>query len=472
MGLLAAAPFAHRTFATEIRCDFAEDPKWEGVNNTPPPGFGVEKTQDFGFSRTDHAGGEPGEIGGTVWRSVAPATYGKRIAPKTLQDHLKASGTFAVTQSEGGSGVLIGWFNAGSRGWRTPNSMAFRIDGEAGKFRVFFEYGTQHWLTGGGTTFEGRYQETKTPMPLADGRPHTWVLEYDPHGADGAGEMIFTLDRQQFKAPLAEGHREDGALFDRFGIFNQQIAGEGLTVYLDDLVIDGMAQDFSSDPGWEGTGNRVTFKDRVIRPVHDFGWRGTNHTGGGAGEVGGVMWRIESMRPENACYYGRPVGRLTLDHELKASGSVCFSAAAADSALLVGWFNSRTFIGAPPVNFVGILVEGPSRIGHYFRPVYGTSDDVKHIMEEGPVIRPNADPQEWTLHYDPQANDGNGHVTVTLDAETVSIDLPPEARKGNAVFDRFGFVSWHRGGHFVEMYFDDLVFTGAGESSSDEQFGS
>lgn len=40
------------------------------------------------------------------------------------------------------------------------------------------------------------------------------------------------------------------------------------------------------------------------------------------------------------------------------------------------------------MNSLAVLVEGPSRIGHYFRPVYGTSDDLLKVMDRGPVIRP------------------------------------------------------------------------------------
>jgi hypothetical protein len=82
---------------------------------------------DFGYSRTSHAGGAAGEIGGRVWRSLTPAYYAKRIAPRTLNDRLRASGRFSVTQSHGSGGVMVGWFNSASRGWRTPNSMVFRI---------------------------------------------------------------------------------------------------------------------------------------------------------------------------------------------------------------------------------------------------------------------------------------------------------------------------------------------------------
>jgi hypothetical protein len=118
--------------------DFTADPGWEGYRNRLLPEKLPLARQDFGHCTTDRAGGKQGEIGGRIQRSVvAPAYYAKVIAAKTLDDKLTASGRFAVTRAEGGSGMLFGWFNEDSRGWRTPNSLAFRIDGNGGKYWVF-----------------------------------------------------------------------------------------------------------------------------------------------------------------------------------------------------------------------------------------------------------------------------------------------------------------------------------------------
>ena len=449
---------AHSETVT-IAEDFATDPQWDGRNNVRTE-RGREKRQDFGFSQTNYAGISAGEIGGTVCRSVRPATYGTPIAPKTLNDRLHASGKFKVTHSEGGSGLLIGWYNATSRGWRTPNALLLRLDGESGSFRIFYEYGTQHWKTGGGQAFEGMYQ-TNPASKIPLGKTHEWSIDYNPDGADGRGEITLVFDGAEYKAPLDEGHKADGATFDRFGILNQQIYGDEITAYFDDLVVDGAQYDFASDPNWEGVDNRATMEDIAIRPYHDFHHRTTNFAGSAPGEIGGFIWRIESTTPEHAGYYGAPTGRLTMNDELKASGKICFKRAAVDCGLLIGWFNSNTAIGAPPNNFVGVLVEGPSRIGHYFRPVYGTSDDKRDIKGEGPLFNPDSTQRTWSIHFDPKANDGQGRITATLDNESVYLDIPEAARKGNATFDHFGIVSWQRGGHYVEMYFDDVVYTSA-----------
>lgn len=443
----------------EVRTDFSADPKWEGRNNVPPTSACVTKTTEFGYSTTDHAGSTAGETGGRVWRSLTPAYYAKKIAARSLNDRLHASGRFSVTQCESSSGVLVGWFNSASRGWRTPNSLVFRIDGETDCFRVFFEYGTQTWKTGGGTTFEGPYQTTKTPMIPADGRPHAWSLDYDPAGSGGNGEIVLVLDGKRYAAPMEKGHKAEGAVFDRFGIMNVQNSGNSLTLWLDDLDIDGDREAFAQDPNWDAHGNRVAFKDCAIRPWHNFGWRDTCLAGGKPGEIGGLVWRIEATRPQEALVYGVPVGELSLRQELKASGRLCLGAAGADSGILFGWYNALTAIGAPPPNFLGVFVEGPSAVGHYVRPALRTAHDIAFVAGTGPIIRPDGTPHRWALHYRPGDQGRAGRVTVTLDDHPVSLDVTPAMTDGNAAFDRFGFLSWHRGGHYVDIYFDDLEYT-------------
>lgn len=451
-GLALALLLASAAPATQT---FDSDPGWEGVNNRPGSDAGVTRTQAFGYTGSNVAGAGPGEIGGQVARTFTPAYYGKPIPERTLEDRLEASGSFAVTASDGG-GVLIGWFNDTSRGWRTPNCLAFRIDGESGKFRVFFEYGTQHWKTGGGETFEGPYQTTKTPMHRADGTRHAWKLIYDPDGEGGQGQLSFTLDGETYIAPMAEGHRADGALFNRFGILNQQVPGGTVAVYLDDLTIDGVNENFDLDPQWDALGNQATFLDTLVRPVHDFGYSESNFAGGNRGEIGGAVWRIESMQPEQIAAYAVPVEQLTLNDALHAEGKVSMTAASADSGVLIGWFNDTTRYGAPPMNFLGVFVEGPSRIGHYFRPVYGNSENRSDAINDGPVIHADSKPHAWTLDYSPETS----RIVVTLDGEAVTLDVPAEVRKGNAAFNRFGMLSWLRGGHFVKVYLDDMAFTG------------
>src|SRR5437667_8988907 len=113
--LFAVASGAELFAATnqELKTEsFDRDPDWEGLNNRVAPARIPTVIQDFGYSASNFAGQETGEIGGRVWRSSTPASYAARISPKTLSDKLRASGTFAITATSGSSGIFFGWFTA------------------------------------------------------------------------------------------------------------------------------------------------------------------------------------------------------------------------------------------------------------------------------------------------------------------------------------------------------------------------
>src|SRR5262245_37598062 len=76
---------------------FDRDPGWEARNHrseTPAP---RTVRQDFGYSPTAHAGGNPGEMGGFITPAAEPAYYAKKIPEKTFQHALTASGTLLCT---------------------------------------------------------------------------------------------------------------------------------------------------------------------------------------------------------------------------------------------------------------------------------------------------------------------------------------------------------------------------------------
>jgi hypothetical protein len=450
------------------RVDFATDPNWDAFRNRqvqdPPP---ITK-QNFGYRTTNHAGGKkPGEIGGRIQRSATPASYAVPLStPKTFNDRITASGRFSVTWDDNGNGVWLGFFNANqTRGWRANNSLCFRLDGNGSKYWVFYEYGTRHWLSGGGGCFEGdAYQKTKTKPFPSDGTPHDWSITYDPDANKGDGQMTFVLDGKAYELPLAPGHKKDGATFDRFGIVNQQTTGGSIDAWFDDLVIDAKEYNFDEDPKWEGRGNRVEFADRVKRPYQDFGFSPqTPRAGGKPGEIGGVLWR-----GEGPAFYADRVGPLSLDDELYASGTIAFMGAGSDSGTCIGWFdsaskkaNSKADGHEPQANALGIVIEGPSRIGHYFRPTYGVAGGEGATTDAGPIIRPDAQVHRWSIRYSPKANNGHGQILVTLDDQTVKQDLSESHRAKGATFDRFGLYNVAVGGNQVVLWIDDLTYTAA-----------
>ncbi len=441
------------------------DPGWEGYRNRLLPAERMLTRQDFGYHATQHAGGDAaGEIGGWVQRSLTPANYAIKLPRElSLDDHLVASGKMAVSENSGASGVLIGWFHRTSRSWRTTNSLAFRADGNGDTYWLFVEYGTRNGRTGGIGAFEGeRYQTTKTKPFPADGATHSWHLEYDPDGNDGAGSVEFRIDDRTYEFGVRPEDRKDGALFDRFGIWNQETTGDGMRIWLDDLVINGTKHSFDDNPQWEAFGNRTEFSEDVVRPFHDFGFVAPTEDGAN-GSIGGIIWRDE--RPS---YYADRVGPMSLDNELYAEGTVRFVASGPDSAIYLGWFDSETKQNkvqpeyeTRQQNYLGVLLEGPSRVGHYFRPGYGTKTGDGSNAPRGPVLPVDNTRHKWTLSYDPHAANERGVITVTLDDEQVSLELGEGDREQGATFDRFGLFNIQSGGWHVKTYLDDLRYSAA-----------
>jgi len=311
-----------------------------------------------------------------------------------------------------------------------------------------------------------------------NGQSYTWKLSYDPNGNGGSGQITFEIGMNTvtnaFTLNLNAGDKAAGAVFDRFGMFSRQIDGEWMTVYLDDLVMDSVAEDFSTDPGREGVGNEGVFTDCDIEYWHNFGYSPTARAGGMAGEIGGTIYRTEETEPWNAAFYGAVVpGTLNLNSTLQATGRVAMVRGTSDSALLLGWFDSTKAThagsgGCWPTNFVGILLEGTSQLGWYFRGVYRNSVGAKGDGQPGPFIVPDGTPHSWTCQYSPTANGVNGSITVTLDGQVNTLNLAAGAKTAGAIFDRFGLVTYQKGGHGLEAYFDDIQYTTLQLDSNDD----
>jgi len=72
---------------------------------------------------------------------------------------------------------------------------------------------------------------------------------------------------------------------------------------------------------------------------------------------------------------------------------------------------------------------------------------------------PDRRTRRFSFLYDPQANQGVGRITVTLDEKTLVLDLTARQRAAGATFDRFGLSNIRAGGKFVTIYFDDLTYS-------------
>ena len=436
-----------------VQAQFGEPSGWESFRSRLRPENVSPITQNFGWSATRRAGGEAsGEIGGRIQRALKRCRYAMHLAETlTLDKAISAQGTLAVTDDEGSSGALIGFFNESSEGWRTPNSLAFRVDGNGGNYWLFFEYGTRNGKTGGMGVFEGeRYQTTKTRPFDADGTMHTWQLNYDPMAGD-YGMLNFQVDGKDYSIELTKEARSDGAQFNRFGLWNQQTTGNGLELWIDELFVQGKPASFDSDPKWISENNRSTFQPAAVRPFHDYGFETD------AKSIRGVIWRDETPS-----YCAKPIARLTLKQPLRASGRIRLNQAAADSGLYLGWFDSETKRKNDHPeherrqrNYLALHIEGPSRVGHYVRPGYGTQTGRGRNAESGPVLHADGTWHQWSIDYHPKKR----FVTVTLDESSVSLELDKEDFKDGAMFDRFGVFNHQSGGWHLDFEIEQLEFT-------------
>jgi hypothetical protein len=478
----------HVAFAAQPQLkteSFDRDPNWEGSNNRIVPKGLKTVVQDFGYSATSHASAAPGEIGGQVNRASEPAYYAENIGAMTLNDKLSASGTFAVTQTSGGAGVFFGFFRAQQpgAGGRPVSSLGLDFDFEPKGGRLALRLITGKNQSCG--TFITPFIPGKfRPTPIRnDGTRYKWALDYDPKAADGRGRITFTITSDahkrgelekpnmpenfkeeahrrfpsttEFAVDLPEGFKNQGTTFDHFGLMNMMKAGHTATIYFADVQCNGRAEDLSHDPNWDASGNRTSFKSALVAGAHDFGFTNSSNAGGKPGEVGGTFWRTAPY-----AYYADRVGPLTLNDHLEASGKVVLKVGAPDSDMFIGWFNSTNKTSEPAAsgNFLGIHVGGPTRVGHYFQPFITAANGTKQQPKSGPVLEPGKIYQ-WSLSYDPTAQDGLGEIRVSLGDKTDTVNLKKGLKSQGATFDRFGLFNSSIGGQVVKIYLDDLKYT-------------
>jgi hypothetical protein len=472
--------------AEQRTVNFDTDPGWEGKNNRIVPKEYPTIVQDFGYSPTHFAGSSAGEMGGEVQRASAPAFYADAIDPKTLDDPLSASGKFALTHSTGGGGLFFGFFRASQpgAGGRPIASLGMNIDGENSGGRIAVRLITGQNQSCG--TFITPYLPGKfRPTPIRnDGTRYAWTLDYDPQGAAGRGRFTFTLHGDaptpeqiekpdlpadslaearrrfprttSFQVDLPDGYKQQHTTFDHFGLMNMMKPGGKITIHFDDLAYDGRKQDFSQDPHWDASGNRASYQARDVGAAHNFGFSKTAHAGGKAGEIGGTFWRTDRWG-----YYADKTQPLSLNDRLEAHGKVLMTVGGPDADMCFGWFGNAGEVSPNHAgDFLGIKVGGPTRVGHYFLPVFTASEQVRGRAEKGPVILPGKQ-YEWSIIYDPAAAGGNGAITATLGDQSVTHHLKPGQKSADKDFrlDHFGMFSIGPGGQMVKIFIDDLSYT-------------
>ncbi len=453
-----------------------EPPGWEGVHHRSTFFEAKEVRQDFGYSPSTHkAGGKTGEIGGRIQPAAEKAYYGRRLpVEQSFDSPMSAEGLLYV--EPGGGHCLLGFFRAESlEGWRTPNTLAVRINGRGDTFHCHLEYCTSQWRANAGVVGEIVPGERVTPTELVSGRSYAWKLDYEPKGAEGNGMLRFTLSGVEggtaWCAVLPE-HRADGLAVDHFGIMPVMKAWDGAgEIWVDNVEVNGAEHHFDEDPGWAEEGNRRRYVTNDTRPKFDFGWSPTQYAGGEKpGELGGLIFRGDCREPERMACYGDRIGQLTLEDPIEARGKVVMLRGVSDSTASIGFYHAEHSMRsnpsqkhATPMDYLGINIEGPSSEGFFFYPVYRThGDGAKAATREAgelPRIYPDGKVHDWVLRYDPAGAGGNGRITVRLDDRECSLELEAGDRAAGASFNRFGICTPWIDGNSVRAYFDDLRYT-------------
>jgi len=459
--------------AAERTQSFDKDPNWDGVNNRATATEKRTVRQDFGYSKTNHAGGNAGEVGGFITPAAEPAYYAKRIETATFEGAFSASGRLLCQGRQ--FHVLLGFFSADTiNEWRTPNSIAIRLLGRGDVYFAYVEYCTGRWRAGGDSP--GGFATTKDETGRTNlkgfktGAAVNWSLKYDPMGNKGTGSITVTLGGETAVCHLDAGHKADGAKFNRFGLLNvvKSVDGGG-EVWFDDITINGELDHLERHGGWEGLNNRKTYETADVRPRFDFGYSLTQHAGGRAkGELGGLVFRGDCRDKNKLAAYGDRLSLLTMEKPLKASGKVALRRAVSDSTTLLGFYHSEDSLKVNPSqssgwpgSFLGVAVEGPSREGFLFYPAYRLRDgDSGNASRNGPSpILPDGKSHDWTMEYDPAGAGGRGRIVVSFDGKPVTLDLTEGHRKAGARFDRFGLVTTWIDGNGQRVFFDDLTYT-------------
>ncbi|HEY2572639.1 MAG TPA: hypothetical protein VGH65_01175 [Verrucomicrobiaceae bacterium] len=211
--------------------DLKREPPWEAVGNRATAAKG-NSANDFGFSETNHAGGNTGEIGGTIWRmGKLWGSYADRIGPLTLDDKLEASGRAMLEVGAPDSGVFFGWFKNCSQEFAPDQTGSFLGVKIAGPSRV------GHYFAPSLTTARGTSRTAAKAPVLVPGRAFDFNLSYDPLANEGRGSIRVKLGDESATFELKKDDKAQGGEFDRFGIFS--IHNDGghapVRIWFDDL---------------------------------------------------------------------------------------------------------------------------------------------------------------------------------------------------------------------------------------------
>ncbi|HEX3601548.1 MAG TPA: hypothetical protein VHU84_15460 [Lacipirellulaceae bacterium] len=210
--------------------DLDHDPDWTGVgNHTTFEDRELTGAHNFGYSDTNFAGGQTGEVGGSFWRGGDFAYYADRVGPLNLRQKLVAHGKVKLIAAGPDSDMSFGWFNSASRSKEAADTQNFVGIHVGGPTRI------GHYLSPVLASSDGTVAKLKTAPVIKQGVTYDWSLIYDPDANSGRGSLQATLGTESGTLPLRPNQRTENAHLDRFGFFTSTTGGQMVKIYFDDL---------------------------------------------------------------------------------------------------------------------------------------------------------------------------------------------------------------------------------------------
>ena len=219
--------------------ELSQDPHWEGAGNKVT--FiqdDFHARQNFGYSQTNWAGANPGEIGGRYWGTEVldplHGFYADDVGSLTLDDQIRFSGWINFVKGAVDGRMLIGYFNRAARLAEVQGEYKGNPPEQFLGIEIMDQTQIGYSFTAVCSPRQDVAFEQRGPIYIPDRIKRPFSFQYDPN-AGTVGRITVTLDTVTFTADLSPEQRSIGATFDRFGLLNPRKGGKYVDVYVDDL---------------------------------------------------------------------------------------------------------------------------------------------------------------------------------------------------------------------------------------------
>ncbi|OGU54708.1 MAG: hypothetical protein A2V66_01110 [Ignavibacteria bacterium RBG_13_36_8] len=221
------------------KIDLSQDPYWDELNNKITfTETDFHSRHNYGYSQTNWAGENIGEIGGRFWGTEVldplQGYYAVDIGELNLEDPIKFSGKINFVEGAVDGRMLIGYFNKEEKLALVKGEYKGNPPNQYLGLEVMDQTRYGYNITAVCSPTQNISIEERGPIYIPDRIQREFVFDYDPD-AGVAGRITVTFGEEVFSADLTPEQRKVGATFNRFGLLNPRKGGKYVDVYFDDL---------------------------------------------------------------------------------------------------------------------------------------------------------------------------------------------------------------------------------------------